>query len=376
MNAAQQLADTSRGLRLVVAGGGTGGHLFPGIAVAQAFVARHDQNQVLFINAGRSLETSVLARLGWPHKTIAIEGIKGRSRWCQLTAALKIPTAIWQSGRLLNAFRAHMVLGVGGYSAGPVVAAAWRRHIPTALHEQNQLPGLTNRWVGRLVDRVYLSFSESRVHFAEVKVKITGNPVRDEIVALSKVQTVHDQKHPFNVLVIGGSQGAQAINQAMIDAAPRLMGKHVQVVHQTGEQDQVKVQQAYSDAAIPARAQAFFEDMASQYRQADMIICRSGATTVAEITVLGKAALFVPFPYATDDHQTRNAQALVDAGGAEMIAQMDLDGTVLARKIESWMQDRERLIQMAEKARRLGRPDAAQVIVDDMIELITAQNSH
>ncbi len=359
-----------------MAGGGTGGHLFPGIAVAQAFAARHDQNQVLFINAGRSLETSVLARLGWPHKTIAVEGIKGRSRRRQLTAALKIPTAIWQSGRLLNAFRAHMVLGVGGYSAGPVIAAAWRRRIPTALHEQNQLPGLTNRWVGRLVDRVYLSFAESRVHFAEVKVKITGNPVRDEIVALSKVQTAHDQKRPFHVLVIGGSQGAQAINQAMIDAAPRLMGKHVQVVHQTGERDQVRVQQAYADAAIPARAQAFFEDMAGQYRQADMIICRSGATTVAEITVLGKAAFFVPFPYATDDHQTRNAQALVDAGAAEMLAQKDLSGTVLVRKIESWMQDRERLIQMAERARRLGRPDAAHVIVDDMVQLITVQNSH
>lgn len=362
--------DPTSGLRLVVAGGGTGGHLFPGIAVAQAFMARGADNQVLFINAGRSLETSVLARLGWPQQVIAIEGIKGRSRWRQLVAALKIPTAIWQSGRYLKAFGADMVLGVGGYSAGPVVAAAWRRGIPTALHEQNQLPGVTNRLVGRLVDRVFLSFEESQDHFDPLKVKVSGNPVRDDIIALAGAQALSDPMRAFTVLVVGGSQGAQAINQAMLEALPRLKGKDLAFVHQTGDRDREKVQQAYVDAGIPARVKAFFDDMAAQYQQADVIICRAGATTVAEITVLGKAALFVPFPQAADDHQTKNAQALVDTGAAEMIDQKKLNGRVLADTLERFMQDRGQLMQMAQRARQLGRPDAARVIVDDMYALI------
>jgi UDP-N-acetylglucosamine--N-acetylmuramyl-(pentapeptide) pyrophosphoryl-undecaprenol N-acetylglucosamine transferase len=363
-------SDKPGGLRLVVAGGGTGGHLFPGIAVAQAFICRDDGNQVLFINAGRALETSVLARLGWPQQTITIEGIKGRSRWHQLTAALKIPTAVWQSGCLLKAFKPHVVLGVGGYSAGPVVAAAWRRGIPTALHEQNQLPGVTNRLVGRLVDRVYLSFVESRVHFNPAKVRISGNPVRDEIVTLAACPAPPEQDRPFTVLVVGGSQGAHAINQAVLDALPALKGRDLQLVHQTGEQDQARVQQAYAREGVPARVQAFFDDMAAQYRHADLIICRAGATTVAEITVLGKAALFVPFPHAADDHQTKNAQALVDAGAAEMITQKALNGKVLAQSLERLMQAPGHLAQMARMARELGRPDAARVIVDDIYALL------
>lgn len=370
MASAHLSIDRLQGLRLVVAGGGTGGHLFPGIAVAQAFAARDHKNKVLFINAGRALETSVLARLGWPHQTIAIEGIKGRSRWRQLLAAMKIPAAVWQSGRLLASFGAHMVLGVGGYSAGPVVAAAWRRGIPTALHEQNQLPGLTNRLVGRIVDRIYLSFEESRDYFDASKVQVSGNPVRDEIIALSGAPETPKKDRPFCVLVIGGSQGAQAINQAVMDAMPRFRGKDIRWVHQTGEQDESKVKQAYAGLGIHTKVQAFFEDMADEYQQADVVICRAGATTVAEITVLGKAALFVPFPHATDDHQTKNAQALVDIGAAEMIAQKALDGKVLAQAIERFMSHRGQLAKMAARARALGRPHAAKVIVDDIYQLI------
>lgn len=374
MAAKSRQADGQAGLRLVVAGGGTGGHLFPGIAVAQAFADRDPRNRVLFINAGRSLEKRVLAQLGWPSRTIAIEGIKGRGRWRQLVAATKIPKAIWQSARMLKQFKAHAVLGVGGYSAGPVVFAARRLGIATALHEQNQLPGVTNRILGRMVDRVYLSFAQSRDRFAGAAIKVTGNPVRDEIVDLAgdlrtTEQTVDGTIH---VLVIGGSQGAHAINQAMTQALPRL-SRQVRVVHQTGELDFDRVRQAYAEADIAAVVQPFFNDMAARYREADLIVCRAGATTVAEITVIGRAALFIPFPYAADDHQTRNAQVLVDAGAALMIAERDLSPEDLAAVIDGLAGDRRRLATMEANARELGRPNAAQEIVDDVYDLISGR---
>jgi UDP-N-acetylglucosamine--N-acetylmuramyl-(pentapeptide) pyrophosphoryl-undecaprenol N-acetylglucosamine transferase len=369
----RQRVDPDKGLGLVIAGGGTGGHLFPGIAVAQEFAQRETSNRVLFINAGRSLEKRVLSDLGWPSQTIAIEGIKGRGRWRQLVAASKIPKATWQSGRILKQFAADAVLGVGGYSAGPVVFAARYSGIVTALHEQNQLPGVTNRILGRMVDRIYLSFDQSKAHFAGAAVQITGNPVRDEIIALAgrSKRRGDVSEQIFNILVIGGSQGAHAINMAMIEAMPLLTQKqNVRITHQTGDQDRVAVKRAYEQMQIPAVVQPFFTDMADRYRRSDLIVCRAGATTVAEITVIGKAAFFIPFPYAADDHQTRNAQALVDAGAAEMIAQSELSGQVLAGVIDKLAKDRRQLTLMENNARALGRPDAAQKIVDDIYELI------
>jgi UDP-N-acetylglucosamine--N-acetylmuramyl-(pentapeptide) pyrophosphoryl-undecaprenol N-acetylglucosamine transferase len=369
----QRRVDSGNGLRLVIAGGGTGGHLFPGIAVAKEFADRNEHNRVLFINAGRSLEKRVLSKLGWPSQTIAIEGIKGRGRWQQLVAASKIPKAIWQSRRMLKHFAADAVLGVGGYSAGPVVFAAWCSGIATALHEQNQLPGVTNRILGHMADRIYVSFDESKDCFAGAAVKITGNPVRDDIIALAdRSKNSYDAKdHCFHLLVIGGSQGAHAINMAMIEALPLLtQGQNVRITHQTGDQDLDLVKQAYDDMQMPAVVQPFFTNIADQYRRADLIICRAGATTVAEITVIGKAALFIPFPYAADDHQTRNAQALVGAEAAEMITQSALSGEALARMIDKLAKDRQRLAKMQTNARALGRPNAAQEIVDDIYELI------
>jgi UDP-N-acetylglucosamine--N-acetylmuramyl-(pentapeptide) pyrophosphoryl-undecaprenol N-acetylglucosamine transferase len=362
------------GYRLVVGGGGTGGHLFPGIAVAQAFIARTPANQVLFVNAGRSLEVDVLSRLGWPQRSIAIEGIKGRGRWQQFKAACKIPAAVWRAGCILRRFRADLVLGVGGYSAGPVVAAATLLGIPSVLHEQNRLPGVTNRILGRLVDRIYLTFDESRVHFNPDKIRVSGNPVRDEILALaSEPSDLEDRTdgEAFTVLVVGGSQGAQAINLAVAEALPLLSDvPALRFVHQTGERYVEQVREAYRRAGIEARVEAFFDDMASLYALADVIICRAGATTVAEITVAGKAAVFVPFPFAADDHQTQNALALADIGAAEMIRQEELNGPGLAKMIRGYNENRVLLTEMAAKARALGRPDAARVIVDDMYRLL------
>jgi UDP-N-acetylglucosamine--N-acetylmuramyl-(pentapeptide) pyrophosphoryl-undecaprenol N-acetylglucosamine transferase len=359
------------GYRLIVAGGGTGGHLFPGIAVAQVFRSRQADNQVLFVNAGRPLEVGVLSHLGWAHQAITIEGIKGRGRWQQLTAACKIPGAIRRASGIVKRFQADIVLGVGGYSAGPVVTAARLRGIPTVLHEQNRLPGVTNRMLGRLVDRIYLTFDESREYFDAAKVRVSGNPVRDEILCLASRPVEVAEQGPFTLLVAGGSQGAHAINQAVVEALPELKQlEAIRCVHQTGPQDEQMVREAYHQAGVEARVQAFFDDMADQYAQADMILCRAGATTVAEITVAGKAAIFVPFPHAADDHQTQNAMALADIGAAEMIRQQELTGPLLAGMVRGYMQNRVLLTEMAAKARALGRPDAAKVIVDDMYTLL------
>ncbi|MDA8140588.1 MAG: undecaprenyldiphospho-muramoylpentapeptide beta-N-acetylglucosaminyltransferase [Desulfobacteraceae bacterium] len=359
------------GQRLIVAGGGTGGHLFPGVAVAQAFLARHSHNKVMFINSGRPLDTNVLNRLGWPYKTIPIEGIKHRGAWKQLRALFKIPRAISCSAAILREFAPHVVLGVGGYSAGPVVVAAWLKGIPTALHEQNQLPGLTNRLLRRIVKRVYLTFKDTGRRFNPHKTVITGNPVRDEIIALGDQQPAIKEKRRFDLLLLGGSQGAHAINQAMMEALPLLKDQtELHVVHQTGTEDEADVAKAYAEAGISAQVKAFFNEVAELYLQADLIICRAGATTVAEITAVGRAAVFVPFPHAADDHQTSNAQALVTTGAAEMIAQKDLNGEILAKTILAYMQDRTRLADMAGKAMTLGRPEAALTIVDDLYQLI------
>lgn len=360
------------GYRLVVAGGGTGGHLFPGIAIAQAFKLRHPENEVMFINAGRPLEQKVLTELGWPQRAISIEGIKGRGRWRQIRAALKVPGAMWKAWRILRAFQADVVLSVGGYSAGPAAAAATLCGIPAALHEQNRLPGVTNRILGRLVNRIYLTFEESAEHFDAAKVKVCGNPVRDEILALSDQPKGPADTGRFTVLVVGGSQGAQAINQAVLEALPDLKGlEGLRWVHQTGTEDEETVKAGYARSGIDATVQSFYSDMAEIYRQADIIICRAGATTVAEISVIGKAAVFVPFPFAADDHQTRNAQALVDAGAAEMIRQEKLSGDVLVKLIKGYRENPVLLKEMAAKARALGRPEAARAVVDDIYDLLT-----
>jgi UDP-N-acetylglucosamine--N-acetylmuramyl-(pentapeptide) pyrophosphoryl-undecaprenol N-acetylglucosamine transferase len=359
------------GCRMVVAGGGTGGHLFPGIAIAQAFKLRHPENEVLFVNAGRALERKVLSDLGWPQRAISIEGIKGRGRWSQIQAALKVPGAMWRAWRILKAFQADVVLSVGGYSAGPAAAIATLCGIPAALHEQNRLPGVTNRILGRLVDRIYLTFEESAEHFDAAKVKVCGNPVRDEILALATQPERPADAGGFTVLVVGGSQGAQAINRAVMDALPDLKGTEgLQWVHQTGSEDEETVRAAYARSDIDATVQPFFSDMADIYRRADIMICRAGATTVAEITIIGKAAIFVPFPFAADDHQTRNAQALVDAGAAEMIRQEKLSGGVLVKLIKGYRENPVLLREMAAKARALGRPEAARDVVDDIYDLL------
>ncbi len=357
-------------LRIIIAGGGTGGHLFPAIAVANEFVAQNPKNRICFVSTGNTFEKAALGRAGFRLKAIAAEGIKGRGLWRQLRAVVKIPMGVFQSIRIINRFRPDLVVGMGSYAAGPVVIGAWLSAIPVVLHEQNVLPGLTNRVLSRFADRVYVSFQSTCNLLASQHVSVTGNPVRKEILAAGKNGN-GAMERPFTVLVLGGSQGAHSINLAMADAVDRLQGKSDYFfIHQTGTRDAAFVTEAYQKAGCGALVKPFFENMADQYQKADLVICRAGATTVAEVTALGKGAVLIPYPYAADNHQTLNARSLSEAGAAQMILEQDLSGRGLSRVIENYTLHPGVLAQMGNRAKDFGNPDAAVNIVKDCYGLL------
>lgn len=362
--------------RLLIAGGGTGGHLFPGIAIAREFMARNAQNAVLFVSTGNPFERKTLLRAGFPLERVSVAGIKGRGIWQKLKSLALIPLGIVQSGWIIKNFRPDLVLGVGSYAAGPVVLTAWMAGIPVVLHEQNILPGITNRALARFARRIYVSFENTAGRFDTTKVRLTGNPVRREILSPAAAEDREDDRRPdrapvLNILIAGGSQGAHAINMAVVAALPLVQQKErLRIVHQTGAADEDHVRAAYAAQGVNAVVGAFFEDMDRRYRQADLIICRAGATTVAEITAVGKAAIFIPFPFAADDHQKLNAEALAAQGAAEMIEEKHLAPADLAERIDRFANDRLALDRMADQARKLGRPEAARLIVDDCYTLL------
>ncbi len=359
-------------LNIVIAGGGTGGHLFPGIAIAQEFMDRHPETRALFVSTGRPLELEILARAGFPHRKINVEGIKGRGRFARMRALAKIPGSMWQAWGILRQFAPDLVVGVGGYSSGPVVLAAHMGGIPCVLQEQNILPGITNRILARWADRIYISFEETQFRTRKAAVRWTGNPVRREIAAAAGGgRRCRHGERPFQLLVLGGSQGAHSVNAAVVAAVGHLgdIGR-IHVVHQTGVQDEGMVRSAYERQGASADVRAFFDDMPERYRQADLIVCRAGATTVAEISAVGKPAIFIPFPFAADNHQVLNARTLASAGAAEILQEKNLDGPLLAERVRRLVRDPGLLAGMAACAGRMGRPDAAAEIVDDCYKLL------
>jgi UDP-N-acetylglucosamine--N-acetylmuramyl-(pentapeptide) pyrophosphoryl-undecaprenol N-acetylglucosamine transferase len=360
-------------LRVVIAGGGTGGHLYPGIAVAREILARRPSATISFAGTSRGLEARVIPREGFPLDLIRSRGLKGKSLADAFRGVLILPASVADGWRIISTRRPHLVIGVGGYSSGPIVlAAALRRAAPTMLLEQNALPGLTNRLLGPLVDRVAVTFEQSTSFFG-AKAFVSGNPIRREFV--EEVHPVQTVQGVHRVLVVGGSQGAHAINVAMVEAAARLAAGRppVSVVHQTGERDVEIVRDAYRTAGLTSEVESFFYDMAKRMADADVIVCRAGSTTLSEVTARGRAAILVPLPTAADDHQRKNAEALADAGAAELLLQRDLTGSVLADRILALAADDRRRNAMAEAARRLARPEAAKRIVDEALALVDAR---
>ena len=354
---------------MIVAGGGTGGHLFPGLAVSREISRRFQRADILFVTGRRRMESSILKRSGFQQASIAIEGLKGRGWKKGAKVLMKLPYSLFQSFGIIKAFRPDLVLGVGGYSAGPLCLAARIKGIPTAIHEQNSYPGLTNRLLCRIVHRVFISFEESREHFPGGNLIRTGNPVRRELlVGASGVKG----NGRFTILVTGGSQGARAVNDAFVVALGVLkkMGKEPQVIHQTGEIDYERVVDAYQEEKLQGEVNPFIEDMAEAYGRADMVVGRAGATTISELAALGKPAILIPYPYATNNHQETNARVLVEAGGAEMLLEKDLTGEILAGFLLKFMEDNAALQEMGERSKAAGRTEATGVIVDHLIEMM------
>ncbi len=362
-------------IRVVIAGGGTGGHLYPGIAVARELLSRRPGAQISFAGTAAGIEARVVPREGFALDLIRSGGLKGKSIGGRACGVALLPFGLLDSMRLLRARRPTLVIGVGGYSSGPVVLAASLGGIATMVLEQNAVPGLTNRLLARFVRAAAVTFESTRAFFGS-KAFVSGDPVRSEFVA--SVESPEESgatdeasgRSGFRVLVFGGSQGAHAINLAMVEAASQLAASPLQLrlTHQTGKRDVEMVRAAYRQAGIRADVEPFFFDMGRQFGQADLIVCRAGATTLAELTAAGKAAILIPLPSATDDHQRRNAEALAAVGAAEVLPQA-AGAPDLARRILALAADRETRVRIAKAARSLARLDAAKVIVDRALDL-------
>src|SRR5262245_56838061 len=360
-------------IRVVIAGGGTGGHLYPGIAVARELLARRPDARVSFAGTAQGIEARVVPREGFPLDLIRRAGLKGQSVARRARCSALVPLSLIDANAIVSTRRPMLVIGVGGYSSGPVVLAAALRGVPTMLLEQNAAPGLTNRMLSPFVRAAAVSFESTRRFFGE-KAFVSGNPVRPEFlqaVEPFRESGANDDASGGGILVFGGSQRAHAINLAMVEAAPQLAtgGQPFRLAHQTGERDVEMVRAAYRQAGLQAEVEPFFFDMGRRLRAAYLIVCRAGATTLAEITAAGKPAILIPLPTATDDHQRRNAEALASAGAAEMLRQSDASGSALAQRIIGLMGDRPARERMARAARTMARPDAAKVIVDRALTL-------
>lgn len=355
--------------RLVIAGGGTGGHVFPGIAVAEA-MSEMTLLDVLWIGTGRDVEVDAIANTPWMHKTLNVLPMKGTGLAKKLKAALTLPAASVRAMTWLKHFKPHMVLGVGGYVSGPVMLAARSFNVPAAIHEQNSVPGLANRLAARFARKVFITYRESAGYFRDVEVELTGNPVRNAILRASG-NTGHESGHPPCILILGGSQGAIGLNR-IASAAVRTLwqsGKKIMVIHQTGASAEAEMREYYKKEGIKIELKPFIKDMARVYMRADLVICRAGATTLAELTVLGKPSILIPYPFAADNHQEKNAKAMTMAGASVSFRECDIGAVRLAGEIENIIMDHTRSAAMANAAVRLGRREAARHIAMELMKL-------
>jgi UDP-N-acetylglucosamine--N-acetylmuramyl-(pentapeptide) pyrophosphoryl-undecaprenol N-acetylglucosamine transferase len=355
--------------RCVIAGGGTGGHLFPAIAVANEMKKRIENTEVLFIAGRKRMESEILARYGFKVESIDVEGLKGRGWKKGFAVLISLPRCLIQAASIIKSFSPSVVLGVGGYSSGPACLSAKLLGMPTGIHEQNTYPGLTNRLLSRVVDRIFVSFEESSSYFKNRSVLLTGNPVRED---LFNYEERDDERHDkFSLLILGGSQGARSINKVIPDCLAYLRGKEIypDVLHQTGKADFESVIDIYKSRGLKGRVVPFIEDMKSAYHNADLVVSRAGATTIFELAAAGKPSILVPYPHAANQHQEINAKSLVQNGGAEMIREVELRGEVLAKLIMKYVGNYSALNTMGQNAKKMARADAAKIIVDNLLEM-------
>jgi UDP-N-acetylglucosamine--N-acetylmuramyl-(pentapeptide) pyrophosphoryl-undecaprenol N-acetylglucosamine transferase len=354
---------------IVIAGGGTGGHLFPGIAIAEEFNRRKKGWEVIFIGTGKDLEKRMLPRWGFKLMTVPALPLKGRSWWRKGMGIITLLQGVWISRGLLRRIAPRLVIGLGGYAAGSVIIAATLLGIQRVIQEQNVYPGLTNRMAARFAQRVFLSWKEGTRFFPQKKVRVTGNPLRRGVLT---GQGDKRMERPFTLLILGGSQGAAAINKAMIEALATLetIAQDLRIIHQTGKGNYSWVKKEYKGKRMEVSVHPFIDEMAPCYHEAHLVICRAGATTITELCAWGRASILIPYPYAADDHQRKNAQVLVDHGAGRIILDAELSGKRLAEEILLLYHNRKALQAMETGAASLGRPDAAPRIVDECYQLL------
>jgi UDP-N-acetylglucosamine--N-acetylmuramyl-(pentapeptide) pyrophosphoryl-undecaprenol N-acetylglucosamine transferase len=355
-------------MRLVIAGGGTGGHLFPALAIARAVRSLDPDGRILFVGTRSGIESRVIPETEFPIAFISAKGMRRTGLFNTVKAAFVLPRGIAQSIGVLIDFKPDLALGVGGYASGPTLAAAILMRIPTAIQEQNSVMGTTNRILSRFVDRIFVSWQDTEPEPSPAKTILAGNPVRRDILERTAAREADDQ---FHVLIFGGSQGARSINLAIgnnLDQLGPLAGR-IAVMHQTGRELAEEMKSKYQAAGISADVREFINDMGSAYQWADLVVCRSGASSLAELTALGKPAIVVPYPYAIGDHQAKNAETLRASGAVSVIKEENLKNGAIISEIRRLFDDRTALAEMAENSRCAGRPDAANAIGRDLLAL-------
>ena len=344
-------------MKAILAGGGTGGHVIPALAIAQELRARYSA-EVKFVGTARGLETKLVPAAGFELALIEVGALKNVGWTTRLSTLWQLPGAVLRSRRMIRKFRPDVVIGVGGYASGPAVLAAEMAGVPTLLFEPNRVPGFANRIVVRWASAAAVHFEETRRFFPNAVV--TGVPVRKEFFSIPS----RFGDAPPTLLVFGGSQGAAALNRVMMESTAALKQAGWRLVHQTGERDYNQVQAAYQQSGISAEVTPFIDRMPEAFARADLLLCRAGAATVAEITAAGKPAILVPFPRAADDHQRRNAEALAQAGAALLIPEAELTSAGPVKTVGELLADKKRLGKMAAAARTLSHPNAAQDIAE------------
>lgn len=355
-------------MKVIIAAGGTGGHIYPGIAIAREFKRRDAGAEILFVGTPRGLESKIVPREGFALEMIQVGALKSVSVAQRGKSLLQLPMSFVAALKILKRFKPDVVIGIGGYSSGPTLLMAALSRIPTMIVEPNAMPGFTNRVLARFVKAAALTFEEAN-QYCRGRGQVTGNPVRSDFAGLSRKQ----RGERIHILLFGGSQGAHAINEAMVKALPILAGKRDQLAmtHQTGEKDFDMVKRGYAEAGFAdADIRPFIDDMAQQFANADVLICRSGATTAAEVAAAGKAAIFIPFPFASDDHQRKNAEAFERAGAGRLIVQKELTPERLAEELTRLIENPGEINKMEEASRKLGRADAAERTVDLAVSLV------
>jgi UDP-N-acetylglucosamine--N-acetylmuramyl-(pentapeptide) pyrophosphoryl-undecaprenol N-acetylglucosamine transferase len=356
-------------VRVVITGGGTGGHLFPALAVHDALRARRPEASALFVGVAGGVEATILPRRGHAFRGLTASPVSGKGLRGRVSAALRLPGTVRQAIGFLREFRPQVAFGVGGYASVPTMLAAILTRVPRVIHEQNAMPGLANRRLAGMANAVAVSFADAVRFFPARRTRVTGNPVRAEIRAgdpRSARERLGLAPEVFTVLIFGGSQGAHRLNQATLGALPDLArdAAGLQFVHATGNKDLAEVRRGYDASGLRARVEPFIDDMALAYQAADFAICRAGAGTIFELAAVGKPALLVPFPYAANDHQRLNAEAVVQVGAGWILLDQFCDGPRVAASVRAAREKPDQLAEMGRRVRTLARPDAADRIVD------------